>query len=59
MVNPEHAIRFLLRKPGTLESRITRWTVLVLAGTGAGVLALAKPTRTVRRFAPASLGHIL
>jgi hypothetical protein len=38
MFNRESAIRFLLRRPGTLESRIARWTVLVLAGTGGGFL---------------------
>jgi hypothetical protein len=38
MVNRERTIRFLIRKPHTLESRIARWTVLVLAGIGAGFL---------------------
>ena len=38
MFNRETAIRFLLRGPGTLNSRIARWTVLALAGTGAGFL---------------------
>jgi hypothetical protein len=38
MFNRESAIRFLLRRPGALESRIARWTVLVLAGTGGGFL---------------------
>jgi hypothetical protein len=38
MFNRESAIRFLLRRPGALESRIARWTVLALAGTGAGFL---------------------
>ena len=48
-----------------------RWLVLLAAGAvaglataagllaGAGVLALAKPAGTVRRFAPVSIGHIL
>jgi len=34
MFNRESVIRFLLRRPGALESRIARWTVLVLAGIG-------------------------
>jgi len=38
MFNRESAIRFLLRRPGALESRIARWTVLVLAGIGGGFL---------------------
>jgi hypothetical protein len=38
MFNRESVIRFLLRRPATLESRIARWTVLVLAGTGGGFL---------------------
>jgi hypothetical protein len=38
MFNRECAVRFLLRRPGALESRIARWAVLVLAGTGAGFL---------------------
>jgi len=38
MFNREHAIRFLLRRPGGLESRIARWAVRVLAGTGGGFL---------------------
>jgi hypothetical protein len=38
MFNRERAIRFLLRRPGALESRIARAAVLVLAGTGAGFL---------------------
>jgi hypothetical protein len=38
MFNRENVIRFLLRRPGALRSRIARWTVLVLAGTGAGFL---------------------
>jgi hypothetical protein len=38
MFNRESVIRFLLRRPGALPSRIARWTVLVLAGIGAGFL---------------------
>lgn len=38
MFNRQSAIRFLLRKPGALESRIARWSVLVLAVTGAAFL---------------------
>jgi hypothetical protein len=38
MFNRESAIRFLLRRPGALNSRIARWTVLALAGTGAAFL---------------------
>ena len=38
MFNRENAIRFLLRGPGALNSGIARWTVLALAGTGAGFL---------------------
>jgi len=38
MFNRESVIRLLLRRPGSLQSRIARWTVLVLAGTGAGFL---------------------
>lgn len=38
MVNRERTIRFLIRRPRTLESRIARWTVLTLAGIGAGFL---------------------
>jgi len=38
MFNRESVTRFLLRRPGTLESRIARWTVLVLAGIGGGFL---------------------
>ena len=38
MFNRESAIRFLLRRPGALNSRIARWSVLVLAATGAGFL---------------------
>jgi len=38
MFNRERAIRFLLRRPGGLESRIARWAVRTLAGTGGGFL---------------------
>ena len=38
MFNRESAIGFLLRRPGAPQSRIARWTVLVLGGTGAGFL---------------------
>ena len=38
MFNRERAIRFLLRRPGGLESRIARWAVRVLAGIGGGFL---------------------
>src|SRR5580692_4021613 len=38
MFNRESAIRFLLRRPGALNSRVARWTVLALAATGAGFL---------------------
>ncbi len=38
MFNRETVVRFLLRRPGALESPIARWTVLVLAGTGGGFL---------------------
>jgi hypothetical protein len=38
MFNRESAIRLLLRRPGVLQSRIARWTVLVLTGIGAGFL---------------------
>ena len=38
MINRERTIRFLTRRPHTLESRIARWTVLALAGIGAGFL---------------------
>ena len=38
MFNRESVIRLLLRRPGALDSRIARWTVLALAGTGAGFL---------------------
>jgi hypothetical protein len=38
MLNRESAIRFLLRRPGALRSRVARWTVIVLGGIGAGFL---------------------
>ena len=38
MFNRESVIRLLLRRPGALQSRIARWTVLVLTGIGAGFL---------------------
>ena len=38
MFNRESVIRLLLRRPGALQSRIARWTVLALTGTGAGFL---------------------
>jgi hypothetical protein len=38
MFNRESVIRFLLRRPSALQSRIARWTVLALTGTGAGFL---------------------
>jgi hypothetical protein len=38
MFNRESVIRLLLRRPGALQSRIARWTVLVLTATGAGFL---------------------
>jgi hypothetical protein len=38
MLNRERVIRFLLRGPGALESRIARAAVLVLTGIGAGFL---------------------
>jgi hypothetical protein len=38
MFNRESAIRLLLRRPGALNSRIARWTVLALAATGAAFL---------------------
>jgi hypothetical protein len=38
MFNRESVTRFLLRKPSALQSRIARWTVLALTGTGAGFL---------------------
>lgn len=41
MVNRERAVSFLLRGPGSLESRPARAAVLVLAGTGGGFLVWA------------------
>jgi hypothetical protein len=38
MFNRESATRFLVRRPGALNSRIARWTVLVSAVTGAAFL---------------------
>ncbi len=38
MVNRIPTLRFLLRSPGALRSRVARWAVLLLAGTGAGFL---------------------
>ena len=38
MLNLKPMIRFLLRRPKTLESRAARWTVLALAGIGGGFL---------------------
>jgi hypothetical protein len=38
MFNRASVTRFLLRRPGALDSRIARWTVLVLAATGAAFL---------------------
>jgi hypothetical protein len=38
MFNRERVIRFLLRRPGALQSRIAHWTVLALTATGAGFL---------------------
>src|SRR3984885_3781207 len=38
MLNRENVIRFLLRRPGALDSQIARLTVLVLAATGAAFL---------------------
>jgi hypothetical protein len=38
MFNRESAIRFLLRRPGALNSRMARWAVLALTATGAGFL---------------------
>ncbi|MCW2933298.1 MAG: conserved rane protein of unknown function [Actinomycetia bacterium] len=38
MFNREVLIRFLLRRPGGLESPTARWTVLALAGIGGGFL---------------------
>ena len=38
MFNRESVIRLLLRRPGALQSRTARWTVLALAATGAAFL---------------------
>jgi hypothetical protein len=38
MLNRQAMIRFLLRRPGALRSPTARWTVLALAGIGAGFL---------------------
>ena len=38
MFNRESVTGFLLRRPGALQSRIARWAVLALTGTGAGFL---------------------
>ncbi len=38
MFNRQSVIRFLLRRPGALQSRVARWTVLMLGGIGAGFL---------------------
>ena len=38
MFNRQSVIRFLLRRPGALQWRVARWTVLVLGGIGAGFL---------------------
>ncbi len=38
MFNRESVTRLLLRAPGALNSPVARWTVFVLAGTGAGFL---------------------
>ena len=38
MFDRARVIRFLLRGPGALQSRIARWTVLALAATGAAFL---------------------
>ena len=38
MFNPRLIIRFLLRGPGALQSRIDRWTVLALTAIGAAFL---------------------
>ena len=41
MFDRARVIRFLLRGPGALQSRIARWTVLALAATGAAFLIWA------------------
>src|ERR1700722_12153944 len=38
MLNLQSTIRFLLRGPSALDARAARWTVLVLAATGAAFL---------------------
>jgi hypothetical protein len=38
MLNRDLILRFLFRRPSALQSRIARWTVLALAGIGAGFL---------------------
>ena len=38
MFNRESVIRFLLRRPGALQSTTARWMVLALTGIGAGFL---------------------
>ena len=38
MFNRENAVRFLLRRPGALNSQIARWIVLALTAVGAGFL---------------------
>jgi hypothetical protein len=38
MFNRDSVIRFLLRRPGELDSQMARWTVLALGATGAGFL---------------------
>jgi hypothetical protein len=38
MFNRESVIRFLLRRPDAMQSRIARWTVLVLTAIGAAFL---------------------
>jgi hypothetical protein len=38
MFNRQSVIKFLLGNPSALQSRIARWTVLALTGTGAGFL---------------------
>jgi hypothetical protein len=42
-----------------LAVAIVEFTAAFVLLAGVGVLALAKPARTVRRFAPAIIGHIL
>ena len=38
MLNVNHIVAFLLRRPGALRSPIARWAVLALAATGAAFL---------------------